>query len=169
MTASASATIRPADRPGDIGTIVAMHGRLYAAECGMDQTVESYIAAGLAAHVDARHRDGEYAGRCWVAETTDAGIVGSIGITRADHRTLQLRWFLLDPGQRGRGLGRDLLDTAMRYCRAQDADSVFLLTIAGLDPAHHLYRKAGFEHTHSMPGRYWGIDAVEQRFQLTLR
>ncbi|MFL6112813.1 MAG: GNAT family N-acetyltransferase, partial [Catenulispora sp.] len=75
----------------------------------------------------------------------------------------------LDPSQRGRGLGRRLLDTALDYCRAQDADRVFLLTIAGLDPAHHLYRKAGFELTAATPGHQWGIDLVEQRFDLELR
>ncbi|NUP48365.1 MAG: GNAT family N-acetyltransferase [Catenulispora sp.] len=161
-------SIRPADQPGDIGIITTLHGRHYAAACGMDQTVEAYIAAGLAAFVEARFRDGAAAGECWVAESAADGIVGSIGITRADARTLQLRWFILDASQRGQGLGRRLLDTALDYCRAQDADRVFLLTVAGLNPAHHLYRKAGFELTGATPGRQWGVELVEQRFDLIL-
>src|SRR2546423_3881579 len=162
-------SIRPAHQPGDIGVIIGMHGRRYAAECGMDQTVESYIAAGLAEYVDRRFRDGEAAGECWVAESAEDGIVGSIGITPADSRTLHLRWFLLDPAQRGRGLGRRLLATALEYCHEQDADRVFLMTIAGRDTAQHLYRKAGFELTSSTPAHQWGIDLVEQRFDLVLR
>ena len=140
-------TIREADRPGDIGIITLMHGRLYAEECGMDQGVEAYIAASLADHVNRRAADGRSAGRCWVAEDAAGRIIGSIGITRADQGWLRLRWFLIDPGQRGKGLGRMLMDTALAYCREQEAVGVFLMTIAGLDPAHHLYLKAGFTRT----------------------
>jgi GNAT superfamily N-acetyltransferase len=75
-------------------------------------------------------------------------------------------WFLLDPAARGRGLGGALLDTALDYCRDHGAERVFLLTIAGLDAAHHLYRKAGFVLTAEEPVRQWGIEAVEQRFDL---
>jgi GNAT superfamily N-acetyltransferase len=80
----------------------------------------------------------------------------------------QLRWFLVDPSQRGRGLGRRLLDTALGYARSRGFGSVFLWTIAGLTPAHHLYRQAGFTLTESRPVRQWGIDVVEQRFDLDL-
>jgi GNAT superfamily N-acetyltransferase len=161
-------TVRDADRPGDLGAITGMHGRLYAAERGMDQTVEAYIAAGLADFVRRRAAEGAGAGRCWVAEDAAGRVVGSIGITRADPGWLQLRWFLIEPGERGRGLGRTLMDTAMDYCRAQDARGVFLLTIAGLDPAHHLYLRAGFRLTAATPARQWGIDLVEQRFEAGL-
>jgi GNAT superfamily N-acetyltransferase len=167
-TERAAVTIREADRPGDIGFITLMHGRLYAVECGMDQTVEAYIAAGLADFTYRRRQAGDTAGRCWVAEDPDGRIVGSIGITRADEQCLQLRWFLVDSSSRGLGLGRTLLETALDYCRAQAAQQVFLLTIAGLDPAHHLYRAAGFVPTESTPVRQWGVDAVEQRFELAL-
>jgi GNAT superfamily N-acetyltransferase len=165
--AAGQAVIRAGDQPGDLGTVAAMHGVLYGREQGMDQTVEAYIASGLADLVTARARDGEDAGWLWVAEA-DGRLVGAIGITKANDEAAQLRWFLVDPSQRGRGLGRRLLDTALGYARSRGFRSVFLWTIAGLVPAHHLYLQAGFTLTENRSGRRWGIDVVEQRFDLDL-
>jgi GNAT superfamily N-acetyltransferase len=159
--------IRAGDQHGDLGAVAAMHGVLYGREQGMDQTVEAYIARGLADLVTARARDGDGAGQLWVAEADDR-LVGAIGITRADDDEAQLRWFLVDPSQRGHGLGRRLLDTALGYVRSRGFRSVFLWTIAGLAPAHHMYLQAGFTLTENRPGRQWGIDVVEQRFDLEL-
>jgi GNAT superfamily N-acetyltransferase len=159
--------IRTGDRPGDLGTVAAMHGVLYAREKGMDQTIEAYVAAALGAFVTARSREGDKAGGLWVAELDDT-VVGSIGITRSGESEAQLRWFLVDPGRRGSGVGRGLLETALDYCRRNHFRSVFLWTIAGLDRAHELYRREGFTHTEDKPGHQWGIDVVEQRFDLAL-
>jgi GNAT superfamily N-acetyltransferase len=160
------ALIRAGDQPGDLGAVAAMHGVLYGREHGMDQTVEAYIAGGLADLVTARARDGDEAGRLWVAEA--GRLVGSIGITKATDDAGQLRWFLVDPSQRGVGLGRRLLDTALGYARSRGFRSVFLWTIVGLAPAHHLYQQAGFTLTESRPVRQWGLDVVEQRFDVDL-
>jgi GNAT superfamily N-acetyltransferase len=159
--------IRTGDRPGDLGTVAAMHGVLYARENGMDLTIEAYVAGALGEFGAARARDGEAAGGLWVSEL-DGQIVGSIGITRTDETGAQLRWFLVDPDKRGHGVGRGLLSTALDYCRRQEFRSVFLWTIAGLDRAHEMYRREGFKHTEDKPGRQWGIDVVEQRFELLL-
>src|SRR5215216_1692134 len=118
------ALIRAGDQQGDLGAVAAMHGVLYGREQRMDQTVEAYIASGLAEFVTARARDGEEAGRLWVAEA-EGRLVGSIGITRATDDAAQLRWFLVDPSQRGRGLGRRLLDAALGYARSRGFRSVF--------------------------------------------
>jgi GNAT superfamily N-acetyltransferase len=160
--------IRTGDRPGDLGTVAAMHGVLYAREKGMDQTIEAYVAGALCAYVIARSREGDSAGGLWVAEV-DSEVVGSIGITRANESEAQLRWFLVNPDSRGHGVGRGLLSTALDYCRGNDFKSVFLWTITGLDRAHELYRREGFTHTEDKPGHQWGIDVVEQRFDLPLR
>ena len=159
--------IRIGDQPGDLGTVAAMHGVLYAREKGMDQTIEAYVAGALGAFVTARARDGDRAGGLWVADL-DGQVIGSIGITRAGEFDAQLRWFLVDPGKRGHGIGRGLLSTALDYCRRNEFRSVFLWTIAGLERAHELYRQEGFKHIEDKPGHQWGIDVVEQRFDLML-
>src|SRR2546425_11065660 len=92
-------TIRHDLRPGDLGRVVALHGVLYAAEFGLDCTFEAYVA----------HTVGEFApdarpgtDRLWLAEM-DGRLVGSVGIVGRDGHMAQLRWFLVDPGVRGRG------------------------------------------------------------------
>ncbi|MER8101394.1 GNAT family N-acetyltransferase [Kitasatospora sp. NPDC094016] len=169
-TAPGSATVREAVRPGDLGTVAALHGVLYAQEYGTDETMEAFVAAGMAELVLARAREGGAApGRLWVAEL-DGRVVGATGLVRADERPGwgQLRWVLLDPVARGRGLGGRLLETALEEARARAYEGVLLWTIAGLDAAHHLYAKAGFELTVSRPARRFGLDTVEQRMDLRL-
>lgn len=160
--------IREADRPGDLGAVAALHGVLYSREYGMDVTMEAHVAAGMAELVLARHREGDAApGRLWVAEL-DGRVVGATGLTRAADEPGwgQLRWVLLDPAARGRGLGRALLETALREARERHYAGVYLWTVGGLDAAHHLYEQAGFRTTASHPARKWGIDTVEQRMDL---
>src|SRR5688500_7265642 len=57
-------TIRTSVQPGDLGTVVALHGTLYAAEYGFDATFETYVAGPLAEFV-LRASDRE---RFWIAE-----------------------------------------------------------------------------------------------------
>ncbi|MQS12836.1 GNAT family N-acetyltransferase [Streptomyces kaniharaensis] len=167
-TAHEPAIIREADRPGDLGAVAALHGVLYTREYGMDATMEAYVAAGMAELVLARAREGGTApGRLWVAEL-GGRVVGATGLVRAEERPGwgQLRWVILDPVARGRGLGRRLLETALDEARARSYEGVLLWTIAGLDAAHHLYAKAGFELTVSRPVHKFGLDTVEQRMDL---
>ncbi|MFF2144032.1 GNAT family N-acetyltransferase [Kitasatospora sp. NPDC058190] len=169
-TEPAIATVREADRPGDLGAVAALHGVLYAREYGMDATMEAYVAAGMAELVLARVREGDAAPGClWVAEL-DGRVVGATGLVRAQERPGwgQLRWVILAPDVRGRGLGRRLLETALAEARARSYEGVLLWTVAGLDAAHHLYAKAGFELTVSRPAHTFGLDTVEQRMDLRL-
>ncbi|MFE5587939.1 GNAT family N-acetyltransferase [Kitasatospora sp. NPDC056531] len=169
-TEPAIATVREADRPGDLGAVAALHGVLYAREYGMDATMEAYVAAGMAELVLARVREGDAApGRLWVAEL-DGRVVGATGLVRAQERPGwgQLRWVILDPDVRGRGLGRRLLGAALAEARARSYEGVLLWTVAGLDAAHHLYAQAGFELTVSRPAHKFGLDTVEQRMDLRL-
>lgn len=156
--------IRSELRPGDLGTIVLMHGVLYASEYQMDHTFEGHVAAGL----------GEFAkgydpqkDRIWMAET-DGRIVGSVAISGRENHTGQLRWFLLDPEMRGRGLGQRLVHEAVEFCRQCNYRSVYLWTLSELHTATYLYRKAGFELTEEKTHDIWGRVRTEQRYDLKL-
>ncbi|MEU0935108.1 GNAT family N-acetyltransferase [Embleya sp. NPDC005971] len=162
-------SIRDATRPGDLGALAALHGVLYSREYGMDATMEAGVAAGMAELVLARTREGDDGpGRMWVAqEDRDTErVLGGIGLTRAEDGWTRLRWVILDPAARGRGVGGALLDTALAEARRRDAVGVYLWTIAGLGASRHLYDRAGFALTEEHPARTWGIDTVRQRFDL---
>lgn len=156
--------IRTELRPGDVGYITYLHGVLYAQEYQLDHTFEGYVAAGLgefAKTYDAR--------KDFVAIAEDDNrIVGSIAIVGQKNNTGQLRWFLLHPDARGRGLGQQLVTAAVNFCRERGFDSVCLWTITGLDTAIHIYRKVGFTLTEEVTHEIWGAQRTEQRYDLSL-
>ena len=156
--------IRTTIQPGDLGRVVELHGLLYAQEYGLDQTFEGYVAAGL----------GEFAksfdagkDRLWLAEAGEQ-LLGSVAIVGLPEQTAQLRWFLVAPIARGRGLGRKLLAEAIAFCRTQGFASVFLWTIGELQAAAYLYEKAGFRRMEQRPGVIWGGAHIEERYHLDL-
>ena len=156
-------TLRTDLRPGDLGRIVHLHGTVYAKERGFDPTFEAYVAGPLAEFVRA-HTDRE---RLWIAER-DGRMVGCVAIVAAAPRTAQLRWYLVVPEARGCGLGTRLLAEAVAFCRACGYDSIILWTESALEPAARLYRKAGFRKVEERPGRVWGVDLVEEKYELRL-
>ena len=158
------AEIRSATRPGDLGEVTALHGRLYMGEYGVDQSFEAYCGAGVCRFALDRLEKGEEVGELWVVEE-DGRILGSVAML-AEEGMGRIRWLQLHADLRGRGMGRKLVETAMDYARERGFPGVFLTTIAGLDAAHHLYRQAGFELTSSESVRKWGIETEELRFDM---
>lgn len=155
--------MRSALQPGDVGAIVALHGVLYAAECGFDTTFEAYVAAPLAEFVlRASPRE-----RIWIEER-DGRITGCVAIVTAAPEVAQLRWFLVDPAARGTGLGGRLLREALAFSADAGYHRIVLWTVAGLDAARHLYRRAGFLPVEATPARRWGVDVIEEKHEMTL-
>ena len=151
-------------KPGDLGTIVHLHGTIYAREYGFDETFEAYVAGPLAEFARIRaHRD-----RIWLAER-EGRIVGCIAIVGASQNEAQLRWFLVDPSARGQGLGRQLLQEAVEFSKSQDYRSVFLWTVSTLTAAARLYQSFGFRKVEEKPCRQWGVNVVEERYVLNLK
>src|SRR5262249_29358956 len=125
-----SVTLRTSLRPGDAGSIIALHGTLYAREYGFDRTLDAYVAGPLAEFVpSASPRE-----RLWIAER-DGRIVGCVAIVAASSQIAQLRWFLVDPSARGAGLGRRLLREAVAFCKECGYSAVILWTVSALAAA----------------------------------
>jgi GNAT superfamily N-acetyltransferase len=158
-----SITLRNDIRPGDLGSIVQMHGTLYAREYGFDPTFEAYVAGPLSQFILSHgQRD-----RIWLAERASR-LVGCIAIVAANEREAQLRWFLVDPSARGVGLGKRLMNEAISFCRQMRYESIFLWTVSALTVAGKLYRSCGFERVESSSAKRWGVDVVEEKFVLGL-
>lgn len=158
-------TVRTDLRSGDLGRLIAMHGLLYREEYGFDYRFEAYVAYTLgefAQQIDPT-RD-----RLWLAESDDE-LVGSLGVIGRDNRVAQVRWVLVHPGARGRGLGRTLLNTALDFCRAAGYRSVYLWTVHPLIGAARLYQSAGFRLSEEKPeAAMWSQRLREQRYDLQL-
>ena len=157
-------TVRTQIRPGDIGSIVHFHGVTYAREYGFDHTFEAYVAEPLGAFAKSTSpRE-----RLWIAEQGDR-LVGCIAIVAHSAEVAQLRWFLVDADCRGSGLGTRLLNEAIAFCKASGYQSVNLWTVSALTAAARLYCSAGFRKVEEKPGTQWGVNVVEERYELDLR
>ena len=146
-----------------IGRIAELHGRYYSTNWGFGSFFEAKVARELSDFVDRydSERDG-----FWSA-TTSGRVEGAIVIDGIDARTkgAHLRWFIVSDTYRLQGLGSRLMKQAMKFCDAKKYNVAFLWTFEGLDPARHLYEKAGFELIRQYSGRQWGTEVNEQYFE----
>ena len=155
------ATIHSGYLPGCIGRIAQLHAEYYANHSSFGVQFEAKVARELAQFCEAftPNRDG-----LWLAVTPH--IEGSIAIDSAHVATegAHLRWFITSDSLRGQGIGRDLLQSAVKFCDERQYRKVYLWTFAGLDAARHLYESMGFRLEHQAPGSQWGTTVQEQRF-----
>jgi molybdopterin-guanine dinucleotide biosynthesis protein A len=79
----------------------------------------------------------------WVVLEGD-DVVGSIAVRDLGDRRLELKRMYLRPSQRGRGLGRRLLATALEWARAHGTRTIRLDTTEEMEAARHLYEQHGF-------------------------
>lgn len=155
--------IRTELKPGNIGYLTYLHGKLYANEYGWDNTFEAYVAGPLAEFARS-HTDRD---RIWIVEM-EGTVSGSIAIVEASTKQAQLRWFLLHPTLRGKGIGRHLMEEAINFCRANDYSLIFLWTTSNLTAAASLYESFGFHITEETTHEMWGAMVSEQRYELYL-
>ncbi len=91
-----------------------------------------------------------------------------MALVRAGEGVAQLRWFILAPALRGRGLGTRLLDQALGFARERGYARVILWTVGELAPAVRLYRRAGFRLEETMSHPLWGAVRREELYGLAL-
>ncbi|KAA0566738.1 MarR family transcriptional regulator [Bacillus sp. CH30_1T] len=155
-------TIRPF-QPGDLGYVAYLHGRLYDRKYQFGPMFEYYVMKGLTEFM--MNTDG---GELWVAEV-DSEIVGSIAITKSSDTVTQLRWFVLDENYQGMGIGKQLMETSLNFCKENRYEHVFLWTVSTLTTARHLYQKYQFKLTEEKPNEEWtGTTLMEERWDLDL-
>jgi ribosomal protein S18 acetylase RimI-like enzyme len=154
-------------RPGDPDQIVELHRRVYGGEWGMNDGFVAGVAKTVADAVSAGWPAA--GGGAWLVDRVDHnGLAGSLGLTGEGPGRGQVRWFVLDPELRGRGLGRRMLDELFDAARAQGLRELALDTYSDLRSAAHLYREAGFVVTREVDRTDWGPPITYQHYELTL-
>jgi GNAT superfamily N-acetyltransferase len=157
-------TIRPVGRPGDLGWVVMRHGEVYFEEFGWDTTFEDLVA-GIVAHYAAGREPERDAG--WIAELQDRR-AGCVFCVAKDAETAQLRLLLVDPMNRGLGVGRALVEHCIGFARTSGYRRIMLWTNNVLDAAVRIYISAGFCLVEEEPHHSFGVDLVGQIYQLEL-
>jgi len=151
--------------PGLIGRVASLHGRAYVEKWKFWKFFECKVASELSIFMEcydpdvsriwSLEKDGEYFGSI----TLD----GSLGHSDGAH----LRWFILHDEAKGFGLGRHLLEEAIRFAKEKGYPSIYLWTLAGLEPAGKLYRSLGFKVEESKIADQWGVETEEEKLRLT--
>jgi ribosomal protein S18 acetylase RimI-like enzyme len=151
-------------KPGDLGSIAAIHGKLYADECGYGLNFEAYVLKGLSEF--AQNFDSTK-DQVWICEC-DGRIVGCLF---AQHRpnAVQLRYFILLPEFRGMGLGKKLMTEFINFIYSNVHKSAYLWTTDEQESATALYEKYGFMLTEEKQSEEFGKVLTERKYELALR
>lgn len=155
------ATIRLADRPGDLGWVVMAHGEIYHRQFGWSAAFEAMVAGIVAAHDPERDA-------LWIAEH-DGSRVGCVAVMASDVPSVaRLRVLLVTPEARGLGVGNGLVRQALDFARAVGYEQVTLWTVAGLSSARRIYEAAGFTLVAEEPHPGFGQPVTGQTWTLAL-
>ena len=152
--------------PGALGAVCALHGVWYGRHWQFGAPFETKVAREMAAFL-ARF---DPARDLFLTAWREDRLVGSVTLDgdAPANRRAHLRWFIVADGMQGHGLGRVMLDMAMRFARDTGYAMVWLETFAGLDPAQRLYADFGFRLVGEKTGSQWGRSLSEQVMEAML-
>lgn len=158
----------PEYRPGAVGRLLALQIETYARDLGFGRAFEAKVGADMAAFLERYDPDRDL----FLLAVECEQVVGGVTIDRGEHppsaRLAHLRWFILGPQARGRGIGRTLLARAVDFAQGQGDREIYLWTVDALPAARHLYDAAGFVLAEQVTARTWGKPMVEQKLVLRL-
>jgi GNAT superfamily N-acetyltransferase len=151
--------------PGLIGTVTALFGRCIATSHGVDWTLDAMIAEK---QCEFYRRFDPRRDRVWVVMERDQPR-GALTIEgprpEAGEDAARLRFFIIEPGLRGHGLGRKMIHEAMQFCRMSGYRQVYLTTLPDLDAARHLYGEYGFTLRSEAEQQFHGSRYREQTLE----
>ena len=151
-----------AHQPGDMGSVIHLHGALYAREFGWNEQFEALVAEIAAKFIRDFDPKSE---RCWIAEK-DGEVVGSVFLVRHSKTVAKLRLLIVDPKARGLGLGKRLVEECIRFARQKGYRKITLWTQSMLAAARHIYEEAGFKLVGREPHKRWGVSVVGEEWEL---
>jgi len=153
-----SITIRDEYTEEDKELIIEKQRAFYSENYGFDENFLDYLHDSFEGKIK----------KIWIAE--DKGkFAGCVGLVEDNETTALLRWFIVDPSIRGKGVGTQLVQTLLNYCKEQQYKRVYLWTVSSLPVARRLYAKFGFIITETKEEQLlWGQRIVEERWDLEL-
>ena len=160
-------TLRP-HRIGEIGWLIHRQGLLYHLEQGWNGEFELLIARLYGEFVAAPDAPPK---SLWIAERRGE-VAGSVYVVPAaaseGEGTAQLRMLYVEPAYRGQGVGKRLVQEAVRFSREAGYKRIILWTQDCLVGARHIYQGAGFTLVREDRHHSFGVDLNGQYWMLEL-
>ncbi|WP_437831813.1 bifunctional helix-turn-helix transcriptional regulator/GNAT family N-acetyltransferase [Niallia taxi] len=139
--------------------IIEMQRAFYSENYGFNETFLEYLHHSFEGKIK----------KIWIAEDNEK-FAGCVGLVEDNETTALLRWFIVDPSIRGKGVGTKLVQTLLNYSKEQQYKRVYLWTVSSLPVARRLYAKFGFKITETREEQLlWGQKIVEERWDLELK
>lgn len=156
--------IRPYEER-DISYVIDRQLSLYESERQFTTEIwKKYLTQGVISLIENFNPDKD----CMLILECDGNASGCIAITHTEESVAQLRYFFLEPELRGLGAGKNLLDTALNFCREKKYSHVILWTVSAQESARKLYKNAGFNITETSKNESWGSLVLEEKWDLDL-
>jgi ribosomal protein S18 acetylase RimI-like enzyme len=153
--------IRTELKPGDMGYVIHLHGKLYFSEYQYGLPFESYVAASIHEFMQQYNPVNS---RVWICEHHE-NIIGFLALMNRNDAA-QLRYFLIEPAYRGIKLGKKLMDLWMDFYQQCGYQSAYLSTTDELPAALHLYTSYGFQLKEEKDTTTFGKPVREQYYEL---
>jgi GNAT superfamily N-acetyltransferase len=161
----AGITIDDKWEPGDLGLLIRLHGIENFQDYGFNAIHEAYCAKIAVEFILNPQKDRSFG---WIARK-GGEVVGSVLVVERPANQAQLRLLFVAKSVRGIGLGRWLVEEAVRYSVSCGFGRIYLWTVAGLDRAISIYRSVGFMKSDEKLIEEWGKCSTEIRFDLDLK
>ncbi len=156
--------IRNTLKPGDLGAVIGLHGKLYSEEYNFGLGFERYVAQSMARFLKNFNDSHD---RVWVAEWNGT-MVGFLALVHRSESVAQLRYFVVAPLCRGIGLGKHLLDDWLKEARDLNYHQAYLWTTDHLSLAAAMYKKAGFQLQEQRFSTNFGVPLTEQKYTMII-
>ncbi|MBH5317673.1 GNAT family N-acetyltransferase [Paenibacillus sp. GSMTC-2017] len=148
----------------DIDYVIESHCRIYNKEYNFDESFNSFIFDSVSSFLETYEPTKE---NVWLIDV-DGETKGSIGIVKVSDETAQLRWFLIETDQRGKGYGKLLIQKSIDFCKANGYKTIILWTNHLFVSARKMYALFGFNIVETKTQFLSNQNVVEERWELQL-
>jgi len=153
-------------RPGALGRITELHGVYYAEAWGSGADFEGMMAQEMWEFLVGYQPSRDLL----LTAQVQGRVVGSIAVVgeQRERPSARLRWVIVDPAYQGYGIGKQLLERALAFCRQAGYPRVYLWTVEGLPRSFALYQRAGFQTVERIADERYSVPRMNLRMELTL-
>jgi peptidyl-dipeptidase Dcp len=156
-------TIRTDLRPGDLEQVIQLHRIIYGREYQYGPAFYDYVTKGLD---EFQQQYDPGIDRVWVCEYKNQ-MIGFVLLLHRPDQFAQLRYLIILPEFRGKGLGNYLMNQFMQFLKQADYCGAYLWTTNEQIGAASLYSRYGFKLVEEKDSTTFGKSLKEHRYVFT--